>query len=130
MPNFMTASDLRDLVVFRDRIGEQALAHLARLAPRRVRVGGVDLEHEMATDVHVGDAAEPEGVQRVGDSLALRIEKPTARYDLHCDAIAAHSLLSVSGVEAGAEGGPAFVSVGERGGALGSRGGAIRSSSS
>ena len=84
----------------------------------------------MSPDVHGGDAAEPERVQGVGDRLALRVEKPTARYDLHCDAIAAHSLLSVSGVDAGgAAAGLTSVSGGGDGGALCTRGCVVRSSS-
>jgi hypothetical protein len=109
---------LGDLEVFGDRIGEQALTHLACLLARRRFVLGVDVEDEMTPDVHGGDAAESEGVQGIGDGLALRIEQTAARDDLYCDAKATHSFGSdeEGGVAAGPGSGDESCGGGEVGG--------------
>src|SRR5690349_22157722 len=74
----------------------------------------------MSADVHGGDATESQRVQRISDGLPLRIEQPPAWDDLHCDAIAAHSLLSVKGDEAdGGAGGIRGDCVGGAGGGAG-----------
>jgi hypothetical protein len=69
----------------------------------------------MPPDVHGDDAAEAEGVQGIGDGLALRIEQAAARDDLDCDAKATHSFGSdeEGGVGAGGLGSAGDESCGE-----------------
>src|SRR5258708_20993325 len=93
-----------DLEVLRHRIRQELRAHPTRLGARLALIARIDVEHEIAAHVHVGDAAKAKRMQCVGDCFPLRIEESAAWCDVTGDAISAPSEESVE-VGAGAAAG-------------------------
>src|SRR5438270_815674 len=79
-----------DVVVLGDRVGEQAVAHGAGARQRFVARRRRDLEDQVLAHAHLGDLAEPQGVQGVLHGLALRVEQGGPRHDPHLDSERAH----------------------------------------
>src|SRR6266699_1915832 len=86
----------REVVVFGDRVREEALAHRPRPLQRLVARRRLHLEHQVFAHPHAGDLAEPEGVQGVLDRLALRVEQRGPRHDAHFHPERAHPWLPPS----------------------------------
>ena len=64
--------------------------HVSNDALGRLRLRGVCIDDEMATDTNITHAVEPERVQGVGHRLTLRVEQPAPGDDVNGDAISTH----------------------------------------
>src|SRR5258706_16253443 len=71
--------------VFDHGVGQETSAHLVDFSPRRVFVGGVDVEADALSDADSVHTVESEMWQRTLDRRTLRISDPRAQLDLDDD---------------------------------------------